>query len=129
MTIQFKYLATITACGCFLLTLVWLFSPSLLLTVWGIDYTSGVTVVSRRVSAVFLGLGIIFWMIRDEPPSKSRSAVGLGFSAMCIALGALGIFELSRGTVGIGILSAVALELGLAIAFMLSMHTASTLDR
>ena len=122
MTLSFRALALCASAICFALAGTWLFAPSLLLDIWGVGYTYPVGLVARRSAALFLGVGIMFYLARDAQPSRSRTALSVGLSVACLALAALGVFELTTGHAGPGILSAVVVEFGLAVLFLYVEH-------
>lgn len=104
---------------CFILALVWLLAPKLLLSIWGIAYSSPVGIVSRRGAALFLCIGLMIFLSRNAVPSPARDAISIGFSAGCLALASLGSFEFLNKRAKIGIFSAVIVEVILAIAFII----------
>lgn len=117
MILDFLTLASIASMICFVLSFVWLFMPQRLLSIWGVSCNESGVLVSRRGAALFLGLGMILFLARHAEMSPARYAISVGFIIACLALAALGILELVRKRAGIGILSAVLVELLLAIAF------------
>jgi hypothetical protein len=84
----------------------------------GCEFSYPVGLVGRRVAALFAGIGVIFFSARNAEPSSTRSALITGFVVGCVALAALGTFELATGHAGPGILSAVLFEIALALAFL-----------
>jgi hypothetical protein len=52
-------------------------------------------------------------------PSPARSALVAGFVVACLALAALGVFELITGHAGPSIAGAVLIEVAFALAFVL----------
>ena len=117
MPFKFHQLAAATAFICFVLAAVWLLAPQLLLAIWAVDYAYPVGLVSRRAAALFLGIGVMFWLAR-EVPHPARRALGTGLGVACLTLAALGVFELLTGHAGPGILLAVGVELALAAAWL-----------
>ena len=115
---NFRTLATLTALGCFLLAAIWIFAPDLLLSIWGVNITPSASLVSRRNGMLFLGVGLMFFCARTAQPSAARTAMSNGFAAGCLALAALGFFELATGHVGLGILAATLVEIPLGLAFL-----------
>jgi len=120
MNLTFRSLAIATAIICFALTGIWLLAPSVLLDLWAVQYSYPVGLVSRRAAALFLGIGVMFYLARDTQSSQSRKALAIGLSTGCLALAALGIFEFATGHAGPGIWSAVVVEVALATAFISS---------
>jgi hypothetical protein len=120
MPLHFRALAITAAIVCFALSLIWLLAPQVLMTIWGIEYSDPVGLVGRRSAALFLGIGIMFLLARNSPPSRSRAALSTGFVIGCVALAALGAYEYASGHAGPGILSAVLVELSFALGFGLA---------
>lgn len=118
MSFSFHVIASIAAAICFALTMVWLLAPQRLLSLWGVPYSYPVGLVSRRGAALFLGIGVMFFLARTAAPSPSRSALTAGFVVSCLSLASLGTIELARKRAGFGMLSAVLVELFLGIAFL-----------
>ncbi len=120
---NFRTLASITALGCFALAAIWTFAPELLFTLWGIDLSNSAAIVARRNGAAFLGFAVMFFCARTAQPSSARSAMSTGFGIGCLALAALGIFELAAGHVGLGILAATLVEIALGFSFLVVART------
>ena len=118
MQLSFRTLSMFTAALCLVLALVWGLMPDWLLAIWGIEYSSATGVVSRRIAVVFVALGLIFYWVRNEPPSITRSALSNGFMVGCFGLAALGFGEWLNGHTGPGILLAVLVELALGLGFL-----------
>lgn len=116
MKLNFRSLAILCAFVCLSLALIWAFSPKLLLSAWGVDFSYPVGLVGRRGAALFAGIGAMFFWARDAEPSSARSALVAGFMVSGLALAALGVVELVNGHAGPGILSAVVIEVALILA-------------
>lgn len=117
MQLSFRTLSTLTATLCLLLTLVWGLVPEQLLAFWDVEFSLATGVIARRVAVLFAALGVMFFLLRNEPPSSARSALSIGFVVGCWGLGVLGFCEWLNGHAGPGILLAVAVELALGLAF------------
>lgn len=115
MKLNFRSLAILCAFVCFSLALIWAFSPMLLLSTWGVDFSYAVGLMGRRGAALFAGIGVMFFWARNAEPSSARSALVAGFAVSCLALAALGVVELVNGHAGPGILSAVLIEVALIL--------------
>ena len=115
---NFRNLAILTSLVCFVLAVTWTLAPNSLLTVWGIEFSYPVGLVSRRGAALFAGIGVMFFRARNAEPSSARSALISGFVVGCVALAVLGTIELATGHAGLGILSAVLVEVALALALL-----------
>ncbi|MGF6108504.1 hypothetical protein [Pseudomonas frederiksbergensis] len=117
MQLSFRALSTFTAALCFVLALVWGLMPDQLLAVWSIEYSSAAGLVARRSAVLFAALGVMFYLVRNEAPSATRSALSNGFIVGCWGLAALGFGEWLNGHAGPGILLAVGVELALGLGF------------
>lgn len=117
MQLSFRTLSTFTAALCFVLALVWGLMPDQLLAVWSIEYSSAAGLVARRSAVLFAALGVMFYLVRNEAPSATRSALSNGFIVGCWGLAALGFGEWLNGDAGPGILLAVGVELALGLGF------------
>lgn len=124
MHLSFQNIATITAAICFALTIVWLLLPQRLLSIWGVNnYSYPVGLVSRRGGALFLGIGVMFFLARNAELSPTRTALSAGFIVGCLALASLGIVEFATKRARIGILLAVLVEIMLAAAFLIQLSS------
>lgn len=117
-TPRFRRLATITALLFFLLSASWMFIPDQMLSAWGVIYSTGAGLMSRRVAAMCAGIGTMFWLARYVGLSPARSALIKGFSVACLLLAFLGIFELTVNHVSPGILISVGIEITLPLVFL-----------
>jgi hypothetical protein len=123
MMFRFHTLAVITSLICFSLVLAWFFAPTLLTGLLGIPYTYDVGLIGRRAGALFLALGLTFYLARNVEPSPARSAIGVGMAMGCLLLAALGIFEYLSGHAGAGVWLAVVVELIVALLLLISVCT------
>jgi hypothetical protein len=115
---NFRNLAIVCALLCFALAVVWLVAPGILLNMWGVDFSSSVGLVGRRGAALYAGIGVMLFCARNAEPSPARSAIVAGLIVSFLALAALGAFELAAGNAAPGILSAVLVEIILALALL-----------
>jgi peptidoglycan/LPS O-acetylase OafA/YrhL len=118
MKLGFRSLAILSASVCFTLAFIWMLAPGMLLATWGVGFSDAVGVVGRRGGALFFGIGVMFFRARNLAPSRARQTIVTGFVSACLALAALGIFELATGHAGFGILSAVLAEVAIALLFL-----------
>jgi hypothetical protein len=114
MPLSFRTIAILAAAICFVLAAVWLCAPGLLLALWDVQYTYPTGLIARRAAALFLGIGVMLFLARNAAPSVSRFALSQGLAVGCLALAVLGCMEFFTGHAGIGILSAVLVEVVLA---------------
>ena len=90
----------------------------MLLAIWSIGYSEGTGVVARRSAVLFAALGVMFYLLRNAPPSVARSALSNGFIVGCFGLAALDFGEWLNGHAGPGILLAVLVEFALGLGFV-----------
>lgn len=114
----FKTTAIITAVVSFLLGAGYLLFGELVMGRWQIPITDSVLLIGRRIGALYLGLSVIFFLARSAPVSVARTALCTGTAIALSVLALLGIYELSAGHVGKGILASIAIESLLVIAFI-----------
>lgn len=117
MNTQFRYAAIITSIICGVLFCAWMFIPSFLLHLWGIDYSNTIGLMARRNAALFGGLGLMMFLTRNTPVSVARSGISAGVALSGLILAMLGIFEYENGRAGVGIATAVITEIALAAVF------------
>ena len=115
---SFKTTALITSVICFCLAGIWAFGSAIILTLWGVDYAASAEFVGRRGAALFLGVGVMLLLARNAEPSQARTSLTVGMIAACTSLAMLGVMECALGNAGFGILSAVIVELMIALAFL-----------
>ncbi|HWH88883.1 MAG TPA: hypothetical protein VNV36_19210 [Pseudomonas sp.] len=118
MQLSTHTLSTFTSILCFLLALVWGSFPEVLLAIWSIGYLEGTSVVARRSAVLFMVPGVMFYLLRNAPPTVARSALSNGFTVGCVGLAALGFAEWLTGHSGPGILPAVLVEFALGLGFV-----------
>ncbi|WP_339418436.1 MULTISPECIES: hypothetical protein [unclassified Pseudomonas] len=118
MQLRFHTLALCTALLCFALALIWGLRPEWMLWLWSVEYASPTGLVARRNAALFLAIGVMFYLARYAPPSHTRRAMTTGFITGCLMLAALGFSEWINGNAGPGILLAVGTETVLGLAFI-----------
>ncbi|NWC00016.1 hypothetical protein HX882_29505 [Pseudomonas gingeri] len=118
MKLNFRSLAILCSAIFIGLACMWLLAPNFFLSRWGVAFSDSVGLLGRRASALYLGIGVMFFLARNAEPSSARSALVTGLVVTCLALAALGAFELLTGNASVGILSAVVIEVALALAFL-----------
>lgn len=116
----FRHLALLSSVLLFGLGAVWISVPELMLTQWGVQYSDGAALVSRRAAAFYAGIALMLLLARNAEASKARFALAKGVSLTCLILATLGILEWQSGSATAQILVAVVLEAFLAVAFLLS---------
>lgn len=115
---SYTVVAVSTSIASFVLGLGWLFAGGLVLKRWTIEANSTSLLVGRRLGAVYVSMAVLLFFARSAPPSELRTAVCTSVLVALALLAGLGIFELSRGRAGKGILVSVGLELVLAAGFL-----------
>jgi FtsH-binding integral membrane protein len=128
MQFSFRTLSTFTCALCALLALIWGLCPQWLLATWDIEYSLAVGVIARRTAILFAALAVMFYLVRNEAPSATLSALSNGFMVGCWGLAILGFCEWLNGHAGPGILLAVAVELALGLAFFQTRRMSGELE-
>ncbi|EIK96026.1 hypothetical protein PMM47T1_13740 [Pseudomonas sp. M47T1] len=118
MPLTFRRLALFCTLLCFVLALVWGVAAERLLTFWDIPHSEAAALMGRRIAALLLGVGVMFFSVRDCPPSPARAGVVRGFMVGCLAMAFLGLYDWLSGHAGPGILISVVAEFGLGLAFI-----------
>jgi len=95
-----------------------MFAPAQMLTSWGIELTTSVGLVARRIAALYIGLAVMFFMVRHAEHSTTRTALISGTITACSILALLGVYEFATGHATSGILTAVLVEVALVLAFL-----------
>jgi len=116
---NFKNIAVVTAFIAFVLGIGYLFFGSLIIGRWQIEPTNSVLLLGRRMGSLYLGLSIIFFLLRSLAMSIARTALIIGAAVTLSLLALLGLYEYSVGSVGSGILVSVVIEAILAIGYII----------
>lgn len=119
-TISFCHLAQGAAGICCALAVIWICTPQFLLTLWSVPTSDAAALVCRRSGALFAGIACMLFQLRHARPSPVRAAVANAVAVACSMLALLGGADFALGHAGPGILLAVAVEVTLAAAFMLT---------
>lgn len=95
-----------------------MFAPAQMLAGWGVELTTSVGLVVRRIAALYTGLAVMFFFVRNAEPSTTRTALIAGTITGCMILAILGVYEFAIGHAASGILAAVSIEVALVLAFL-----------
>lgn len=101
-----------------LLAIILMFAPDKMLAGWGVELTIAVGLLARRIAALYAGLAVMFFMVRNAEHSTTRTALIYGTITGCMILAILGVYEFATGHATSGILSAVFIEVVLSLLFM-----------
>lgn len=116
--LTFYRLALLTSILFVVLAIILMFVPALMLTGWGVDLTTSVGLVARRIAALYTGLAVMFFLVRNAEHSATRTALSYGTITACMILAILGVYEFATGHASSGILAAVTIEVALVLAFL-----------
>lgn len=119
----FRHVAILTSFLFLVLAVAWMFFPEQMLTQWGVLYSDGAGLVSRRGAVFYLGVAVMFFMARNTEHSAARMAFIKGMITICTVLILLGVYELSVGHASDKILAAVLIEAILGLAFIYAWRT------
>jgi hypothetical protein len=115
---SFKTIAVITAVIGLVLGAAYLFLGELVVGRWQIEPTESVLLLGRRIGVLYLGMALMFFLARSAPVSVARTALSAGFASALMILALLGIYELTAGHVGPGIVVSAAIEFLLSLAYI-----------
>lgn len=118
MKLSFYRLSVLTSILFVVLAIILMFAPALMLTGWGVELTTEVGLVVRRIAALYTGLAVMFFFVRNVEHSTTRTAIISGTVTACILLAFLGVYEFATGHATSGILGAVFIEVVLVLAFL-----------
>lgn len=100
------------------LAFILMFAPVLMLSVWGVELTDSVGLMSRRIAALYAGIAVMYLFARNAEYSATRTALIIGTITACLILAVFGIYEFAAGHASTGILGSVFIEVTLALAFL-----------
>lgn len=120
---SFRTIAVISAIVAFALGLGYLFVGELVVGRWQIQLTDGVLLIGRRIGSLYLGLSVMFFLARSAPVSVTRTALSAGTAVALSLLALLGIYELTAGHAGPGILVSAVIESLLALGYFRILFT------
>ena len=115
---KFKTMAIITGIALLALGLGYFFFGAVIVGRWQVEPTASVILLARRIGCLYLGLALVFFLARRAPISTARTALSAGAVAITFLLAGTGVYELSAGHVGNGILISAAIELLLGLGFI-----------
>ena len=114
----FRHVALLTSLLLVSLAIGWMFFPAQMLMQWGVEYSDGTGLVSRRSAVFYLGFAMMFFMARNTEHSVTRMALIKGIMATCMVLIVLAVYEFSVGHANKQILIAALIEAILGLAFL-----------
>ena len=116
--LSFYRLSVLTSILFILLATILMFAPDKMLAGWGVELTIASGLLARRIAALYTGLAVMFFMVRNAEHSTTRTALINGTITACLILALLGVYEFSVGHASSGILPAVFIEVALVLAFL-----------
>ena len=116
--LSFYRLSVLTSILFILLAIILMFAPAQMLAGWGVELTSSVGLVTRRIAALYTGVAVMFFFARNAEHSTTRTALITGTVTACTLLALLGIYEFAVGHATSGILVSVFIEVALVLAFL-----------
>ena len=123
MKFTFQNVATINALLLFSLALIWMFAPDIFLSMWGIEYSYDLGMLSRRGAAAYAGVSAMLFYTRSAQPSSIRSALVTGFVVTCFILSVLGVIEFATDHARIEILISVLIEIAIGMSLWFANKT------
>lgn len=114
MKFTFRNIAIINALVLFVVAIIWMFASNIFLSLWGVEYSYDLGMLSRRGAAAYAGVSVMLFYARNAQPSQIRSALVTGVILACTILAALGVMEFVTGHARIGILTSALIEIAIA---------------
>jgi hypothetical protein len=113
---KLKILIIIMAIFCLVWGLGFIFVPGLFSSLYGFALDAGGLYMTRQLGVAFLMLGIILWLAKQDPGSKSLRAIHIGLligNAVGAVVALVGQFIAPVGFLGwVGVISYFVLALG-----------------
>lgn len=119
MPLSFRTLSILSAALSAALFLTLLFVPDLVFWLFQIPASESAAFLSRRAAILFLGFGILMWLVRNTENSPANRAICIGWGTAMTALAILGTLEFVRGFAGGGIFIAVFMEAFIGVSYLL----------
>lgn len=120
---SFKTIAVVTAIVTLVLGVGYLFFGALIVGRWQIQPTDSVLLLSRRIGCLYLGLSLMYFLARSAPVSVVRTALSAGTAVAVSLLALSGVYDLTAGHAGPGILVSAGIEFLLALGYIRILFT------
>jgi hypothetical protein len=117
---EFPFVARFGAFIAMLLFVTFAFIPVIPFAMLGVAMTPEGLLMARRMAALFLGISLILWFLRDAADSDKRRSVCLALSISMAALALFGFFDWLGGRNGPGVFIGIAVEVYFAIVLGLN---------
>ncbi len=117
---MFRSVATLSGGLFAVLAMAFFVVPNVVTAAWGLFLEGDAAFVGQRFAAAFAGFAVMLFLVRDAPPSPARRAVAFGVAAAMFLVAIVGLLGLAQGTVGGGIFMAIAVELVIGTALVLT---------
>ena len=114
--LEFPWVARFAAFIASLLFVTFAFIPVIPFTMLGVAMAPEGLLMARRMSALFLGIAILLFLLRDADDSPMRRSVSAALSASMAALAAFGFLDWLGGRNGPGVFIAISVEVYFAVA-------------
>lgn len=109
--IPFRVVAMILAVLFVALFVVLAFFGTAYMRTYGVAATPASEFMALRAAPMFLGLAVMFWMLRNVSAGPVRGAVCTGTAVLFAGIAVTGIYEFARGFASFNILIAAVAEL------------------
>ncbi|MEJ6398863.1 hypothetical protein [Yoonia sp. 208BN28-4] len=114
----FKLVAMVLAAFCVALSVMWFVDVGLYTVTYGVAADTGTQFLGRRMAPILLGLGLMFYLARNAPPSPLRRTMCLGIAVAFAGVATTGIMAFIDGVASFAILIAAGTEFAAALAFI-----------
>lgn len=110
-------LCTVTSAIAAALGLTLLFIPGLIFWLFELQGNALGDFVAKRTAMLFFGLALLCFMARASLQAETRRLVAATVALVMTGLALTGIYEFTRGYVGLGIWLAIAVEAAITLGF------------
>lgn len=114
---NFFTVATAAAIVSVLIGAIWIFAGRFMFKRWGIEAVPQGLMMGRRLGAVYLGVALLLWLVRDSQAAVTQNAVSAGLCLALTLLTAFSFIEVIARRAGRAMLVSVLVEVLLALGF------------
>ena len=117
--LSFRMIAMVYAAFCIAVGIVWFMDVTLYTATYGVDVGPAAAFFGQRVAPVVIGLGIMLYLARNEPPSPLRRILCIGVALVFGGVALTGLMAFATGQASFAILVAAATEIAAAALILM----------
>jgi hypothetical protein len=120
--IEFPFVARFGALVAMSLFVTFAFIPVIPFTMLGVAMMPEGLLMARRMAALFLGIALILWLLRDEADGPARRRMCLALSVSMAAIATFGFLDWLAGRNGPGVFIAIVVEVYFTVTLALAVR-------